>query len=114
MERAGLRPEDSVGLIVEDKGYMSTSIGRTTAEQFLMYARSDGKPAALWEIRVPAGTPAGYLNSLATSQDERELLLARGGRLRVVSYGTTTASYPAWGTEYVNVSAPHIVAEWVP
>jgi hypothetical protein len=72
----GMPAPDMVGQTFNDPAYMSTSLG-DTAGAF------DGKDAVL-HLRVPAGTPALYMENVsAFGNAERELLLGRGMSYRV-------------------------------
>ena len=67
-------PEDMVGHIYDEPGFMSTSLGTAAFDDL----------AAVLHLRVPAGTPALYMERVsALGSSERELLLARGLRYRV-------------------------------
>lgn len=66
----------SVGSVIVDDGYMSTSRSEKGAGYFL---RGDG---ALWEIHAPAGTHALDINE-GPNTHEQETVLPRGSSLRV-------------------------------
>ena len=70
----------SVGDVVTDRGFVSTSAARAQADKF----RRDGD---LWEIVLPKGAKALDVNALVKSQygEEREILLPRGTRFVVES-----------------------------
>lgn len=71
LSHLGVSPMEMIGERFEDKAYMSTSLGGPAAA----FA---GKEAIL-HLRVPAGTPALYLERVsAYGGGERELLLGRG------------------------------------
>ena len=63
-----------VGDIFEDKGYVSTST-------------SDGAAFSGHKLtmRIPAGSTGGYVNSISQHPGERELLLPRGSRFKIIS-----------------------------
>jgi SPP1 gp7 family putative phage head morphogenesis protein len=73
--------DNIVGQEIRDDGYCSTSFAREVAEKFAY----GGNPArrVLAEIRIPAGMRAGYV-SLVHEMGEKELLLPRGTRFRVI------------------------------
>lgn len=71
LSHVGVSPMEMIGERFEDKAYTSTSLGGPAAA----FA---GKEAIL-HLRVPAGTPALYLEKVsAYGGGERELLLGRG------------------------------------
>ena len=59
------------GTVQSDAAFMSTSLGDKAA--------FSGKPVIL-HLRVPAGTPAVYLDRISSHPGERELLLGHGRR----------------------------------
>lgn len=71
-----------VGDVVIDNGFMSTSITKRGAEKWA--AQSDN--SAILRIHVPKGANAAYVNASIgdDSSEETELLLPRGGRLKIV------------------------------
>ena len=71
-------PDKLVGQTIHEPGYLSTSVGREVAGGF---AHHD----AHVEIKVPAGTPAFYMDNLTGFKGERELLLARGMQYKILS-----------------------------
>jgi hypothetical protein len=74
-----------IGQFYTDQGFMSTSIGRT----------SGFSGTARLTIRVPAGTPGVYMESVSHFKHELEFLLARGTRLRILKVEDVA------GTEHV-------------
>lgn len=86
---AAARGENVVGLEYSDLGYMSTSLGARTAEDFARKAvRKRGiENTAMLEIRLPRNTPVLPLEKW-TDMGEAELLLQRGRKFRVVEQGT--------------------------
>lgn len=66
-----------IGKTVQDKGFMSTSVG--------------GKPAfggkLLIEFEAPTGTPMAFVDHISMHQGENEMLLAAGTKYRVISAG---------------------------
>lgn len=76
-------PPVSVGTVLEDAGFMSTSATRTLPESWA------GTHGDIWEIKLPAGTRALDLNANVRADllnpREQEILLGRGSRLVVES-----------------------------
>lgn len=72
----------AVGDVIEDAGFMSTSVARTQAEEFVAYSKGD-----LFEITLPKGSRAIDMNRASGSAygKERELLLPRGTRMVIDS-----------------------------
>ncbi len=64
-----------VGKTLEDKGFMSTSVGD----------RAAFGGSVLLEIEAPPGTPMAYVAPISHYQGEREMLLAAGTRYKVMS-----------------------------
>lgn len=76
---ADFAPTQAVGETFSGNMFYSTSVDRSQAEWF---AGNDGH---LLEIRVPAGSPAMFLNDqLSVSPGEQELLISRHAQYRVV------------------------------
>ncbi|MFD4558860.1 putative T7SS-secreted protein [Streptomyces sp. NPDC058469] len=74
-------PDELVGKTLTDEGYMSTSLGDNGAVP--AFANKEG----ILHLRVPAGTPALWVENVGTfGMGERELLLGRG-----TSYEVTRA-----------------------
>ena len=77
--RGGIDP--GKGKVFRDKGFVST----TMDSKLLDNSSYD----AIWEISVPKGTNAGYVNHAAgtagTRMDEKELLLQRGLKYKIIS-----------------------------
>jgi hypothetical protein len=71
-------PSKLIGKTVQEKGFLSTSVGAGLAETF-------EEDDAHLEVRVPAGTPAFYMDKLSTHQGERELLLGRNMKYKIIS-----------------------------
>lgn len=61
------RMEELVGTVQMDYAYMSTSVGKTAAFGGVQI-----------KLRVPAGTPAAFVDQFSHHQGERELVLPRG------------------------------------
>lgn len=84
----------AIGDVVEDKGYLSTTLNRDFAESGMNQAAEEapsmfGSPvdSALVRISVPAGSPAAYLpaspKSDAAKDFEQELLLPRSTSVEI-------------------------------
>jgi hypothetical protein len=65
------------GTVQQGEGYMSTWVGTPTS------GPSGGRHPVQLNIRVPQGTPAIYIPSVAGRRGEQELLLGRGLRLYI-------------------------------
>lgn len=63
------------GKLLEDKGFMSTSVGGKAA--------FSSKPV-LMEIEVPRGTPMAFVKAISHYQNENEMLLQAGLKYRVL------------------------------
>lgn len=75
---AGIDPSSfKAGGTLKDHGYMSTSVGHSTFEP------ERGKTVAVMNIKIPKGTPGGFIRDKSTSMvTENEFLLPRGSTLR--------------------------------
>lgn len=73
------RLEWKVGNIVEDRGFMSTTLSENLAKGW------SSNKGALLEIRVPAGSKAIQISGVSGISAEAELLLPRSSMLRIVS-----------------------------
>jgi ADP-ribosyltransferase exoenzyme len=71
---------DPVGEILEERGYMSTSLGEALQDHRTVELR----------LRVPAGTPGAYIGSLSAHSYESEVLLGRGLRYEITGVSTAT------------------------
>ena len=71
----------TVGDIIQDKGFLSTSRRKEIAVAFM---RDEG--GMLFAIRVPPGSKALDVAPFSAYSDEAEILLAREARLRVIGY----------------------------
>jgi len=71
-----------VGSVLENDGFVSTSADASAALLFAIFPPG----GLLLRIRAPAGTLALDMAGLSDYPDEREFLLPRGTRLRVVAY----------------------------
>ena len=85
-KREGLKQFDdaSIGTVITDEGFMSTSFDRRIAERFA------GKDGIVVEIEIRPGTkgliPNAYRGELPAGQvGEAELILQRGSRIEVLS-----------------------------
>jgi len=81
---AAMQRSIGAGGVLMDKSYTSTSLSRKAMESFSSTMHRSGGAMAL-EIRVPKGTRAIYMPSLSEHPEEKELLLNRGTKYRVVS-----------------------------
>lgn len=70
------------GSILENDGFLSTSADPIAARLFAMFPPG----GMVLRIRAPAGTLALDMSGLSNYPAEREFLLPRGSRLRVVAY----------------------------
>ncbi|MBA4496350.1 ADP-ribosyltransferase [Paenactinomyces guangxiensis] len=66
-----LPPDQLVGKVIEDKGFMSTSVNPSSAFS------ND----IMFNIKVPKGTPGAYVGGLSHFPDEMELLLDKGQKM---------------------------------
>jgi hypothetical protein len=73
----GVAPDKLIGHDVREPGFLSTSAGAGVADGFWHHE-------AHVEIKVPAGTPAFYMDGLTGAKGERELLLARGLQYKIL------------------------------
>jgi hypothetical protein len=71
--------ERLLGLVVADPGYLSTSLLPDNPRRRRLQGRG-----VVAEIQVPSGTPAACPDLIREVEDEVELLLGRGARLRFV------------------------------
>jgi hypothetical protein len=85
--------ENLKGKIYQDKAFVSTTLDRVRAENFAALTgkfEGSGKEGIVAEIRIPAGTKAGYLDVIDKNRSplgqrgERELLLARGQKFKII------------------------------
>lgn len=91
------------GTIIEDKGFVSTSLDEGSARKFVNYAIDDEKPAALVKITVPKGTNGAYLDSLdpESTWREDEMLLPRNTKFHVTSVVKDDDGIPVISMEVV-------------
>jgi hypothetical protein len=81
----------NVGKVAPDKGYLSFSMNwQTSYEDF---AEIGG---ALFRVRVPAGTPAGYLDDFGPGFREYEILAGRGHQLRITGLARDDGVVPVY------------------
>lgn len=91
------------GAVIEDKGFMSTSTRLDIAKEFGAVLRNgtaknpEKYESAVLRIRTPAGTKAIKLGNSSVVSGEQEVLLNRGGRLKVL--GRTTEKVLIRGVE---------------
>lgn len=73
----------SVGSVLTDKGYMSTTTDRDWAENF----SNNGKAPAFYELKVPKGSKglAPHYDNYEYHKDRGEVLFPKGSRVRVDS-----------------------------
>lgn len=76
---------DLTGAVITDAGYVSTTVDPVIGQKFASFVVDAGNTPVLVEMRLPAGTHAGYLDGLLADLGERELLLARNASFRVIS-----------------------------
>jgi len=72
---------DNMGKVFTEKGFASTSLDRSIAEQFTGWMTGEG---ALVRIRVPKGLKGMYIGDR-----EKELLLQKNKKYRIISKKTT-------------------------
>lgn len=72
------------GTVIHDKGFMSTSAREGAAKRF---------GNVHFEIDVPKGTKAAYLERVSKHTKEKELLLARGTKIRIKSVTVVKDAY---------------------
>ena len=101
--------KQAIGTRIEDPGYLSTSLSNTVAED---YGRG-----AVFEIKVPKGTHAAYVDFARDAADELiefvedgdpgniEYLLERGGTLHITDYKIDTDGE---GKKYFRVFAEYL------
>lgn len=98
LKSVGQTVDTLVGTIQTQKGYWSTSLDAKGA--------FGHKPYAL-HIRVPAGTPA-YFMDLLHDIGERELLLGRGLRYYIHDYSPPNANADGKHHVYIEILPPHL------
>lgn len=76
--------EANVGRVVVDNGFVSTTLSRQYAMDFMRADLLGPFQAMIIEVRVPKGTRATYMGHLGRRK-ERELLLQRGTKFRIIS-----------------------------
>lgn len=89
----------NVGDVITDRGFMSTTFDPDQALEFTKGGKVKGE-STLIEIRVPRGTRGVVMDALGMFAEEMEMVLPRGGQLRIVS------------AERIN-GALQVVADWV-
>ena len=67
------------GKKLRDPAFQSTSIDRLTASQF-----ADCCPKVIFDITVPKGYKAGYLDHISNYTGEKELLLQAASSMRIL------------------------------
>lgn len=81
---AALQP----GVVVQDKGFLSTTASRNQAERWSGLKRRDST-GTLFELRLPAGTQGGWMPRVDPEEQQeyivkQEFLMPRGAKFRVV------------------------------
>ncbi|HEY7119658.1 MAG TPA: ADP-ribosyltransferase [Tepidisphaeraceae bacterium] len=90
----GPDPEKLVGTIIEDHGFVSTSLREDVGRKFYDFANEEGKDGALVEILLPRGAKIAPMDAIITKDFgswEEEILLPRDSRFRVLSVGHTAS-----------------------
>ena len=83
-QRMGLEDTKKlVGSIINDKGFMSTSLDMDEALAGFAGKVKTGQPPVLYKISVPAGTPGAAVRNLSAMEFEEEFLLQRGMKMLV-------------------------------
>jgi len=76
-----------VGFRFRDQGFVSTSLDSDVAYDFASRdvgpGTGRGRPL-VFTLRLPKGSPGGYIDATSFSSDEKEFLLPRGRKFRVV------------------------------
>lgn len=75
------RPGDTI----DQRSFMSTSLSESVARQFGARA---GRNAVMLDTFVPEGSPVGFPDGLGVHDDELEVLLPRGSRVKILSVST--------------------------
>jgi len=80
-------PQNIIGMIVRDDGFVSTSLREDVAHRFVSYREEENKSAAMVKIRAPKGTNAIPVDGAMRRKEtwEEEMLLSRGSQFRVIS-----------------------------
>jgi len=91
------RAESLEGMVIQDKGFVSTSVLRKNTERFEDWAARDNGVPIIMEIRVPKGSRGAYLEGYAQQKfgdsydelpdelKEAELLLPRDSRFMITN-----------------------------
>ena len=87
------------GVVFKDKGYTSTSLDFSIADDFSGFDR--GAKGLVMRIRVPAGRKAAPINGLSSIPDENEVLLPRGSSYKVI--GNATGRYQGRTVSFLDV-----------
>jgi SPP1 gp7 family putative phage head morphogenesis protein len=93
-----------VGDVLEDKGFVSTSQERTTAETF---AKNGTFTSVIFRITLPKGTRA-----MAGNTNEEEIILQRGSKMKVVK--VTQIDVPSESGDKPNLGGYEVEVEIVP
>lgn len=94
-------PNDLVGKIITDSGFISTSLDPLIAVGFAAAPSTGTVAGTVFELRVPKGSRGAYLGGYDFAKGEKELLLPRGSKFRVVQYKRTSFGGGAEKDHYV-------------
>lgn len=79
---------DNVGKVVQDEGFVSSSLDQTAAEDFAeVFSDGQGNGIVI-QMKVPAGAQGVYVGGQFDDEggfDQQEVLLQRGGQYRIAS-----------------------------
>lgn len=71
------RAKNALG-IVHHPGYLSTSLNKSTAQDFALENSEDDENQHILKIKVPAGHSAAYVDKISQNKGEKEMILPRG------------------------------------
>ena len=72
---------DLKGMVISDDAYISTSVNKASADDFVKWAGDD---AFEFEIQAPRGTFGAYIEGMDRGTQEFEYLLARGTKMEIL------------------------------